>query len=201
MDSGGHFGGAFGAAGPAGGGSGLLRRFRPPDLPPGRSHPLAAAACKIQMVVQKTDQRQTGPPCQACPESRRGSRSLPTRGEPGPTSSRICRSSANLLLGLRRRLLVRRLEFWVKLGETTPVTWQSGTAGHGLAWGFAAPPGPGPSHPAKGCPGGLRLTAEDTEVDLRVDLVLCPARLLGLLLRQGPALLRIYEEQKIKKAV
>lgn len=30
------------------------------------SHPLAAAACKIQMVVQKTDQRQTGPPCQAC---------------------------------------------------------------------------------------------------------------------------------------
>ena len=43
--------------------------------------------------------------------------------------------------------------------------------------------------------------AEDTEAVLRVDLVLCPARLLGLLLRQGPALLRIYEEQKIKKAV
>ncbi len=41
--------------------------------------------------------------------------------------------------------------------------------------------------------------AETTEAYLRVDLVLCPARLLGLLLRQGPALLRIYEEQKNQK--
>ncbi|MFR8334349.1 MAG: hypothetical protein ACLU9S_19980 [Oscillospiraceae bacterium] len=44
-------------------------------------------------------------------------------------------------------------------------------------------------------------TAENTEAYLRLDLVLCPARLLGLMLRQGPALLRVYREQKTKKAV
>ncbi len=42
-------------------------------------------------------------------------------------------------------------------------------------------------------------TAENTEAYLRLDLVLCPARLLGLMLRQGPALLRVYREQKPKK--
>ena len=42
---------------------------------------------------------------------------------------------------------------------------------------------------------------ENTEAYLRLDLVLCPARLLGLILRQGPALLRVYREQKTKKAV
>lgn len=64
----------------------------------------------------------------------------------------------NLLLGLRRRLLVRRLEFWVKLGGDDPcdLAIRYGP-GMGLPGGFAAPPGPGPSHPAKGCPGGLRL--------------------------------------------
>ena len=44
-------------------------------------------------------------------------------------------------------------------------------------------------------------TVENTEAYLRLDLVLCPARLLELMLRQGPALLRVYQEQKTKKAV
>ena len=108
----------------------------------------------------------------------------------------------NLLLGLRRRLLVRRLEFWVKLGGDDPCDL---AIRYGRAWACL-----GALQPLLDRALRIRrkviqvycdFAAEDTEAGLRVDLVLCPARLLGLLLRQGPALLRIYEEQKIKKAV
>ena len=43
--------------------------------------------------------------------------------------------------------------------------------------------------------------AETTELYWNLELVACPARLLWVLLRQGPALLRIYEQQKNQKAV
>ena len=108
----------------------------------------------------------------------------------------------NLLLGLRRRLLVRRLEFWVKLGGDDPCDL---AIRYGRAWACLGALQPLLDRALrirrKDVQVDCDFTAEDTEVDLRVDLVLCPARLLGLLLRQGPALLRIYEEQKIKKAV
>ena len=108
----------------------------------------------------------------------------------------------NLLLGLRRRLLVRRLEFWVKLGGDDPCDL---AIRYGRAWACLGALQPLLDRALrirrKDVQVDCDFTAEDTEVDLRVDLVPCPARLLGLLLRQGPALLRIYEEQKIKKAV
>ena len=101
-----------------------------------------------------------------------------------------------------RRLLVRRLEFWVKLGGDDPCDL---AIRYGRAWACLGALQPLLDRALrirrKDVQVDCDFTAEDTEVDLRVDLVLCPARLLGLLLRQGPALLRIYEEQKIKKAV
>lgn len=106
----------------------------------------------------------------------------------------------NLLQGLRRRLLVRRLEFWVKLGGDDPCDL---AIRYGRVWACLGALQPLLDRALRIRRKDIQVycdfAAEDTEAYLRVDLVLCPARLLGLLLRQGPALLRIYEEQKNQK--
>lgn len=108
----------------------------------------------------------------------------------------------NLLQGLRRRLLVRRLEFWVKLGGGDPCDL---AVRYGRAWAALGATEPLLDRALRIRRKDIQIfcdfTAENTEAYLRLDLVLCPARLLGLMLRQGPALLRVYQEQKTKKAV
>ena len=108
----------------------------------------------------------------------------------------------NLLQGLRRRLLVRRLEFWVKLGGGDPCDL---AVQYGRAWAALGATEPLLDRALRIRRKDIQIfcdfTAENTEAYLSLDLVLCPARLLGLMLRQGPALLRVYREQKTKKAV
>lgn len=108
----------------------------------------------------------------------------------------------DLLQGLRRRLLVRRLEFWVKLGGGDPCDL---AVRYGRAWAACGAMEPLLKRALRIRRKDIQIvcdfTAENTEAYLRLDLVLCPARLLGLMLRQGPALLRVYQEQKTKKAV
>ncbi|MFR0733934.1 MAG: hypothetical protein ACLSHU_06850 [Oscillospiraceae bacterium] len=169
-----------------------LRRFRPPDGLPGGPIRWAAAACKIQMVVQKTDQRQTGP--LARPAGKPAGKPKPAhKGGAWSNLKPYLPVFRNLPLGLAPPPAGAAAGILGEAGGDRPQG--PGLIRHGrarLAWGLLQPLLTGPPRiRRKDVQVDCDFTAEDTEVDLRVDLVLCPARLLGLLLRQGPALLRI----------
>ena len=107
-----------------------------------------------------------------------------------------------MLGDVHRRLLVRRLVLWVKLGCEDPCDL---AVRYSRAWAAVGGAMPLLERAFRLRRKDIRIfcdfLAETTELYWNLELVACPARLLWVLLRQGPALLRIYEQQKNQKAV